>query len=336
MSQYVLLRITTLTGIDLNLFEFDRHNALFFFVMNADEHIYMRFGGRDERSATTYLNFDSLNLALTQGLEQHELYEQGKLPKQIRKDPFYPRDIPTLKRDVIDKKRCVECHLVGDHRATQKETEGSLDKLKDMFVYPDIRNLGFELDIPKGLKVAKVTASAKVSGMLPGDLVTELNNKKVFTFADIQHLLNTVDRQAKKIQISVQRKGKTVPLKLTLPDQWWLTDLTHRYWSIDPLVFFKAQKLSDEEKQKLNLPLDGFASKITELDINAMLEGAHDLEEGDIVVSVNKVQKDAVTQDLITHIKLHHRAGSSTSLGVIRSGKLQEMTLKTKQQQYRK
>ena len=37
-------------NVDIGLFEYDRNNTLYFFLMNADEQIYMRYGGRDGRS----------------------------------------------------------------------------------------------------------------------------------------------------------------------------------------------------------------------------------------------------------------------------------------------
>ncbi|MCH6256347.1 PDZ domain-containing protein [Puniceicoccaceae bacterium K14] len=337
MSQYVLLRITTLDGIDINHFDWDRHNALYFFMLNADEHIYMHYGGRDSRSAMSYLNMESLELALSQGLEQHELYKAGKIePKLKTGTPIYPRDIPSLKKSVIDKNRCVECHLVQDYAVTEKEANGTLDKLQDMYVHPDIRDLGIELDVPKGLRLAETSGAAKAAGILPGDVITSLNGNGTLTFADFQNRLNKVHRLSREIDLTVSRDGETHEMKVALPDQWWITDLSFRYWTIDPLVFFKAVPLNDAEKEELELPSEGFASRVTEVDINALLEDAHELEEGDIIVSVENVQKDELTQDVIIHIKLKHRAGNSITLGVLREGTLQEMTLKTKRQRFRK
>ena len=59
-----------MTNIDIGLFDYDRHNALYYFIMNADEHLYMRYGGRDARSADSYLDLDSLEIALKMGLER--------------------------------------------------------------------------------------------------------------------------------------------------------------------------------------------------------------------------------------------------------------------------
>ena len=64
LKQYVTARIVRMNGIDIGLFDYDRYNTLYFFILNADEHIYMRYGGRDQRSPTTYLDLESLELAL--------------------------------------------------------------------------------------------------------------------------------------------------------------------------------------------------------------------------------------------------------------------------------
>ena len=53
----------------------------YFFMLNADEQIYMRYGGRDSQSPDTYLNLNSLELALKQGLELHRQYLKGELKK---------------------------------------------------------------------------------------------------------------------------------------------------------------------------------------------------------------------------------------------------------------
>ena len=64
MSQYVCVRITRIDNVDIGLFEHDRHNPLDYYILNSDEQIYMRCGGRDSEALETYLNLDSLELAL--------------------------------------------------------------------------------------------------------------------------------------------------------------------------------------------------------------------------------------------------------------------------------
>ena len=91
------VRITRMDDVDVALFDRDWNNTLYFFMLNADEQIYMRYGGRDSASPDTYLDLDSLELALKQGLELHRQYLKGELrrPRQ-RPKPLYPREIPLL------------------------------------------------------------------------------------------------------------------------------------------------------------------------------------------------------------------------------------------------
>src|SRR3982750_1809655 len=96
LSQYVCVRITRNDDADIALFDRDWNNTIYYFAMNADEQIYLRYGGRDARGPETYLDFDSLELALKQGLELHQRYQRGELNKTERPKPFYPRDIPPL------------------------------------------------------------------------------------------------------------------------------------------------------------------------------------------------------------------------------------------------
>ena len=58
-------------NVDVGLFERDWNNAIYFFLMNADDQIYMRYGGRDAQAADAYLNGNSLELALKKGLDLH-------------------------------------------------------------------------------------------------------------------------------------------------------------------------------------------------------------------------------------------------------------------------
>ena len=79
LSQYVCGRITRMDEIDVGLFDRDWNNTLYYFMMNADEQIYMRYGGRDARSPDSYLNLGSLELALAKGLELHGQYIVKKI-----------------------------------------------------------------------------------------------------------------------------------------------------------------------------------------------------------------------------------------------------------------
>ena len=325
-----------MTGIDIRLFEFDRHNALYYFIMNADEHIYMRYGGRDATSPHTYLDLESLEIALQLGLEQHELYNQGKSEKQERPARLLPREIPLLRNEVSRFRRCVECHMISDFQTQQLELTGKLNKLQDMYVFPDIERIGIHLDIPRGLVVKKARSAVKQAGMQPNDLIVEINGTPVLTFGDLQHFFDKVSRDTRQMSISVVRNGEKKDLVIDLPREWWWTDLTHRYWSVEPILFFSLRLLSDEEKRDHNLELRGFASEVTWVYADAGELGLGNLLLGDIIYSVDGVDVNELTQSCETHIKLNVSAGAYFTAELLRNGEKMEMRLRTVRQNFRK
>ncbi len=336
LSQYVCARITSMTGIDIGLFDYDRHNALYYFIMNADEHIYMRYGGRDATSPDAYLDLDSLEVALKLGLEQHELYQQGKLEKQERPAPFFPRDIPLLRKDVHLRRRCVECHLIADFRTQELELAGKLDKLEDMFVFPDIKTIGIHLDIPEGLVVKEATGAAKQAGMEPNDLIVGIDGTPVLTFGDLQYFYDKVPRHARQVQISVERNGRRKGLTVGLPKEWWWTDLYHRYLSIDPQLYFSSRPLSGEEKREHKLDAAGFACEVAVVYDYRWARAVNVLLPGDIIYSVDGVEVDGLTQSCETYIKLNTTAGTYFTAKLLRNGGERKIQIWTGRQSFRK
>src|SRR5690349_19526589 len=161
--------------VDVNLFDRDWNNAIYFFMMNGDEQIYLRYGGRDSASADTYLNMASIELAAKKGLDLHQQYLKGELKKTERPAPKYPREIPLLVQRTFAQNQCVECHLIGDYINLHLEQDGKLDKLSQMYRSPDIKTLGIQLDVAKGLEVKEAQGAAAKAGMKSGDRVATLN-----------------------------------------------------------------------------------------------------------------------------------------------------------------
>lgn len=322
--------------IDIGLFEYDRHNTLYFFILNADEHIYLRYGGRDSRSPDSYLNLSSLELALEHGLELHRQYQQGKLKKAERPKPLFPREIPLLVERTIARNSCVECHLIADYQNIQREQEGSFDRLTHMYRSPDIKTLGVHLDVPKGLVVKEAQGAVQAADMKPGDRITALNGTPVWTFGDLQYYYDKVDRRAQQIQINVDRNGEPADLAVMLPPRWWWTDLTNRQWTVEPRVYFESRPLTEDEKRRHELDPEGFAGEVSTVDSVAQLLKTHELQKGDIVFGVDGVQRDEIANTPELFIKLRKAAGETVTLDLIRDGKRMQMQLKTVRMSFRK
>lgn len=330
------MRITSMNSVDIGLFDYDRHNAVYYFAMNADEQIYLRYGGRDASSPEAYLNLDSFELALEAGLRQHDRYRKNQVPRRTRPEPLYPEDVPLIDEEVLSLGRCVECHLIADYQLLEREFNGTLNKLQDMFVYPDIKTIGIHLDVPKGLVVGKATGAVAAAGMQPGDLVVALNETPVLTFGDLQHQYNKVPRDATRIEMYVGRAGQIHKLTVDLPREWWYTDLYHRYWTVDPQAFFSLRPLSENRKRELGLAPLGLAGEVTKVETGAQVYNLHQLKRGDVIYSVDGVEVDDFTQNLEIYIKLNVEAGKAFMVKLLRDGQKMDMRVRTYREHFRK
>lgn len=336
LTQYVLARITRMDDVDIGLFEYDRNNTLYFFFLNADEQVYMRYGGRDATSPDAYLNLSSLEVALAKGLELHQRYQRGEIPKAARPQPVFPRQIPLLVERTFARNNCVECHLIGDFQNIHRELDGTLDKPVHVYRSPDIKTLGIHLDVPKGIVVKEAIGPAQAAGMSAEDLITHWNRVPVYTFGDLQQQHDKLDRKAASVVVTVERAGQARDLTIALPIRWWITDIRWRQSSVDPRVYFDSRPLSAEEKRKLNLAPGGFAGEVTHVDMFAQVVKSHELKTGDIVYAVDNAETDEIADSPELYIKLRRKSGDSVTLHVIRDGNRMQMPLKTFQMSFRK
>jgi hypothetical protein len=323
-------------NVDIGLFDYDRYNTLYFFILNADEQIYMRYGGRDSVSPDSYLNLESLELALKKGLDLHKDYLAGKLERTPRPKPMFARDMPLLVERTFARGACVECHLIGDFQLQQRENDGTLDKISQMFRSPDLKVIGIHLDVPKGLAVKEARGPALAAGLKPGDRIAAINGATVWTFADLQYNYDKLVRNAKQVRLTVEREAKPVELTVDLPLRWWFSDIRYKQLTIDPRTYFESKPLTEAEKKQFELPADGFASRVSHIDNFARVLKSHDLKEGDVIFGVDGVQRDEYADTAEFFIRLRKKAGESVTLDVLRDGKRLQMPLRTFQMSFRK
>ncbi len=335
LSQYVLARIVRLDDVDLALFDWDRHNTLYYFALNADERIYLRYGGRDSRAVQSYLDLESIELALQQGLALHKRHQAGELPPATRPKPLRVQDFPLLVERTTGRGACVECHLTMDYQNQHRELDGTFDPVRHLYRSPDIKTIGIDLDVPRGLVVREASGAVAAAGMLAGDRITHLNGVPVYTFADLQYVYDKVDRDAEGLQLRVQRGEAAPELRVELPMRWWFTDLSYRQWSMEPRVPFRSRPLDEAEKRALGLNPAGFASRVSGVD-HFVTAGSHGIEEGDVIFSVDGRETDEIANTAELFIKLRIKAGESVPLSLLRGGEKIEMQLQTQRVNFRK
>lgn len=332
LRQYVTVRIIRMDTIDIGLFEHDRNNTIYFYLLNADEQIYLRYGGRDNASPDTYLNLESLTLAAAKGLELHA----NRPPAPPRPKPDFPKNYSLLVERTFARNQCVECHLIGDYQNLHRQQDGTLDKMVHLYRSPDLKRVGIFLDVPKGLVIKETTGAAAAAGLAAGDRIAQWEGKVVWTFADVQHRFNETPRKAREAHLTVERGGKMVEVTMALPPQWWWSETKFRQSSVEPRFYFDDRPLTAAEKQELGLPAEGFASRVKYVSSTARTMELHGLQEDDVIAGIDgkRVDPDAHTASL--YLILRKTPGESAMLEVLRGGKRMEMPLKTMQMSFRK
>ena len=337
LSQYVCVRVIRMDDVDVNLFEYDRNNPLYFFLMNADEQIYARYGGRDSAAVDSYLNLDSLELALAKGLELHGQWRKGAWKSATpRPAPRFPREYPLLVQRTFAQGQCVECHLIGDYQNIHRQLDGTLDKRKHLWRSPDFKVIGITLDIPKGLVVKQAAGEAAAAGLMAGDVIRSWNGARVWTFADAQYAHDMLDRAAREVKVVVERGGAEREITIQLPLRWWLTDVRWRQSSVDPRVYFDDRPLTEAEKRERNLPAESFASMVRRVADMARLMKTHELAVGDVIVAVNGVDRDPDANTAELYLRLRTKPGDTVQLDVLRGGERIKVPLRSLQMSFRK
>ena len=320
-EKFVRLRISNMADVDIGKFEFDFDTTFAVMVLNKDGQIISRYGGRDAQSPESFITLPSLKKALVRSLDLHQKSQENliTLPKALKSRQA--QSYPFVANVAM---RCVHCHDVASAQAFEMFESPSFDLAKDIWIHPEPISLGLDLDPDDGATLLKATGLAKEAGLTKGDRILSVNDIPVSTFTDIQYQLHRLSVDTESVKIGIKDK-KIIALKLR--DNWKHSDITWRRLGIrlEPSAGFGGTPLSAKEKAALKLPTDGFAVTVSFL--NFPKPENTPLKDGDIVFSVNKVEKSELTQHAALHINLTHQLDEVLQLGVIREGERQVIPL---------
>lgn len=301
-----------MADVDVGLFDFDFSLTFAVFVLNHEKNIYLRYGGRVDSSPDKFLTEASLLRALETGLNVHQRWKMGlELPAPAK--PVLVQSYPHLKK-LVKEGQCIHCHQVDDQQAQKMISLEDFNKKTDPWPYPNPASIGLILDPDLGNGLAEATGPAKSAGLQKGDIVVRADGRSVHTFGDLQHALHHLDRDARSVSVELARNIGT-PVSIELPEFWRVTDINRRSIGhrMAPFPEFWSKTLTAEDKTKVGLKPDGFASQVTKFWTNTNGKKAG-LREGDIVYSVNGVEVSPLARNAMVYIRTHFETGDTITV----------------------
>lgn len=321
-DRFVRVRLTRITSVDLRLFEFDYDLTWFVFLLNEDETVYGRYGGRDSKVPDDRLSLKGMRFAMEAALESHK-----NPPVFVPREPaFRAEDFTAAKRT----RGCIHCHNVNEYRRAELKSQGKWNR-DLLWVYPLPENVGITLDVDRGNLVKSIVdgSPAAKAGIKSGDVVKQINGYSVASFADASFGLHKAPKEG-TISIEWLRHGKLFAAKLELSDGWRKTNYAWRPSMFDllPSIPLSGGDLTPEEKKELGISETRVAIRQDKFVHSTLKEVG--LQKDDIIIGINGAVLDGKMEDFLHNVRGEFIVGDTVKLNVLRSGKPVEVVLTLK------
>ena len=320
--QFVCVRIQSMNGINLDLFQFEFDLTWMSFFMDAENHVYTRYGGRDDRDPESHLNRDSLLGTMRKALMLHKLGDVLKSSLEpTGRTVRTPEQIPTMRAMMAKRKnKCIHCHDIKV--ATLKHLRNR-DKLKRqmVFTYPTPANLGISVDPVDQSVVDSVrpgTPAAR-AGIRAGDQIASAGDHRVLTLGDFSRVLERTPARG-RLSVQLKRNGQSIQVPIELPNGWrQSTDPSWResLHAVGPNCGLWGRRLNAKERRRLKFPPNKLALKVT------FIWGPHTrkagIRVGDVVVGLDGQSHDMTIKQFNAHPMLRRNWGDTVPV-ILRRG----------------
>jgi predicted metalloprotease with PDZ domain len=307
--------------VNLNLFEFDYDLTFMVFFLDAEERVYARYGGRDAHDADNRQSLDGLRYTMQSVLDMHGRQRKEFAPR-VEGPPQSIRDMAGTRGH-----RCLHCHQVKEVLNRNLRIEGIWTR-EQAYRYPLPENLGFRLDIDRGNVVQTVRAASPAAGagLKPGDILSQLGQVPIHSFADASYALDKAPRSG-TLPVSWLRDTKVLTADLSLVEGWRKTDVSWRpsLRRMIPYLPLYGDDLTTAERQALGLTEKQLAFRTNaRLQTRAKQAG---FQVGDIIVGVDQRKLDLTVNDFLHYVQRQYLAGDTLQVMVLRNGKTLEIPL---------
>ena len=330
-KQFVCVRMQSMNGVDINLFEFERDLTWMSFFMDGHDRFYARYGGREDSGTESHLTQKSLLRTMKEVLELHRkgAVQKSRYEPAVQQ-PRRPEEIPTMKAMLARRKdsQCIHCHDVKV--AELKHARGLGRFTRDqVFTYPGASAVGIQLDPDVQNRVNAVIADspAQREGIQAGDTLVSADGQRILTFGDFTRVLELTPSES-ALPLELERQGRKVKATLKLSAPWRRTQDPSWRESLHvagPNGGFWGRKLDSEERTQRGLAADRMAVLVT------FIWGEHTRKAGmkvdDVVVKFDGLTKDMTIAQLHAQLNLNRNYGDAVPLTIRRGGKDQELTM---------
>jgi len=286
------------------------------FFLDADEKVYARYGGRDGISPDERQSLDGLRYTMNSVLAMHQQQEKEYAPRTEGSQTT--RQIP----GAAGVRRCFHCHNVREYLNDDLYRKGKWTR-EHAWRYPLPDNLGLVLDLHRGNVVGKVTpdSPAARAGLQPGDILQQLNDVPMHSFADAQFAL---DRAPVKGAIPVKwtRAGEAKTGELPLAKDWKRSDISWRpsMQHMVPVLPLSGQELTADEKKELGLSEKQLAFRQRD-DLHSKAKAAG-IQGGDIILGFDDRTLMGIDVDCFYyHVRRNYLSGDRVAVNLLRDGK---------------
>jgi serine protease Do len=318
----VRVRLTRIDNQDLNLFDFDLDLTFMVFFLNAEGKVYARYGGRDGKSPDSRQSLEGLRYTMTSVLSMHTAKEKRFAPRR-QAEPRYIREVAGLRRG----RGCLHCHQVKEilnHNAERKGTA-----LRDLVCrYPLPENVGIELDLDRGneIRTVKERSPAQQAGLRSGDVLRQLDDIPIHSFADVQQALDRAPRSG-AVAVRWERDHKPMQGKLTLKEGWKKGDIFWRpsMQGYVPSARMYGRNLTAEQKKALGLSERQLAFRqSTPIQAQARAAG---VRVGDIILGIDDKKLEMDADAFLRYVEHNYLVGDRVTVQLLRDGKRMSLTM---------
>jgi serine protease Do len=341
-KDYICVRVTDMTGVDINTFNFDFDLTFSVLLAHADGHVYHRYGGRDGEDALSWVSMKGLTKLMGDSLKDHKTY--NRKPKHKAPAKKTVKDIAAYRKNynqIKSKKNCLHCHQVNDALRAEQKQNNSYNR-DTIWLYPEPQRLGLSMDPKNQNKILRVKSpsAAKTAGLKKGDIIKRAGAQNILTITDLQYVLHHLSHESDSLDIEYTRGGKKAKTTLRVKKGWKATspeDFSWRasMWQLSPKPGFGGNLFTAAELKQHKLKRGSFAFKVryivtwgpdSHTGRNALKAG---IKKNDVVYEIDGRSDFKNVKEFHTWFRFTRKVGDVVSIKILRNGQKKTIRLTT-------